>query len=331
MANTPNPRTIFLEQLLYRVYLASFWAQLFNPMWLRDFESGTSWEVASLIDNVVTDAPADADALETAIAGITTASTDKLVITRAFIRGAAQWNPVKVSEQVAGGDVEAQLLDTLATKLALDADEKLEEVATAAANFTAGRGNQVGPLGDAGNIFIPRAAPYTPTGDKASYLPFQAMRMAHLRLYRANAIGGDVIGAGHSDRLVHVMPPELADVCVGDLEDRGELVDRASIAAEAGVELGIYGTSAYMGSYARGAIMASNSLTVPTGNGNWRIYTVPVEGPLAGRVGTPSMSDERWADGNTGGEMRNTRHTVIRWAGAAMRPEHIIESSIHAD
>ena len=333
MADTPNPRTIFNEQLLYEVHRRSFWLQLFNPMWLQQFERGTSWDIASLVDNIATDSPADADALETALA-LTTASTTKQTIHRSFIRGGAQWNPMKTAEQIGGAQVEAQLLEELAIALSLLADEKFQAIATADALFDtvngAGNDNDLGAYGTDATHFVSRNFPYDVTGDGGAQL-FKGLRNAFTLLFDKNVISGQFTGSGASDDLVAVMGSGIAQAAVEHLEDKGELVDRSSIAAEAGTTLGIYGTAAYQGSYARMALMADTSLTAPSGADDWDVYVIPVRGPLAGTLGTPDTSEARWSDGTTDGQMLNRRWVVQRYAGRVLKPEHIVRFRIKAD
>ncbi len=319
---------VFSRDVVYQTFRRSRWLNVFNRSWESEFEMGYKVQIPDLTDNIQIDEPDVGDAGLGAAPTFRTASLTNIELEADYIRGTAKFNLDEVKNRLGSAEFESELAMRLAIKLAIRLDDKLGAVVAGNA-FTGGNGNDI-TVGAAGSVFVPRTAPYTPNAASIKLVP-DALKAAHLNLYRKNAIDGEYTGTAQPSMVAAVMPPEIAKVLTDYLESIGELSNRASVAGQAAADLGIFGTSAYMGTYADMDIVAANEIAVPVGNANWAVYVLPTNSAAAAGVSEPETSDNDFRDGTTGGAYVWQRTVIQRWGAKILRPGHIVRVNIHAD
>ena len=330
MADTPNPRTVYANDILYTTYRASVWLNIANRTWEAGLANAKSVVVPDMTANIKVDNPADADALQNA--GVyTNATIAGVTMTRGFARATGMVNLATVQEAGGGSQLEMQLNERTGIEMALNIDEKISG-AVEALSYEAAPGSdptkgKTITVGNASN-FIPVAFPYTETGKAAEELA-DALLAARALLAQKNVVDGVIVGAGAgTSDLVAVLPYALALNLVKFLRSEGELIDRTSIAGQAAIEGGIASLSAFMGRYAGIDIVASDGAGIASTSKTWKAYVVPSGGPLAAASFMPEIDTQRFGDGTTEGRFEMRRTAISRYAVKIMRPEHLVQLSV---
>ena len=327
-----NSRTVFTRDLMYQVFRRSVWINICNRNWESDFAGASSVKIPDISAGAVSTETRTRTQLETGPT-FSTSTITNVTLDEKFIRGYASIPMADIKSTGPGPTLESRIAEEMAIEMAIELDDRIA-AAVAALTFDevngSGNDNKV-IAGTAGSVFIDRTAPYTPTGTDAVKLVVNAVKLAHMYLFRKNVVAGLTLGAGEPSPLAVVLPPELCATVVDYLETTGELTDRASIAGQAGVSRGILGTAAYMGTYAGADFAASNSLAVPTGTNNWLFYILPTTSALAAAVEAPDIDEASYGQGNTAGAYVYRRTAISKYGIAALRPAHIFQAEVHSD
>ena len=343
MADIGNPRVEYANDILYRVFDTVTWINASSPNWAASVTMGAQKvEIPVLTSNVGVDYPADADALETGPT-IKLGKMSNTEVTRSYIRGYGGINKMMARQSGGGGQADAQVNQEIAIEMALGVDSKIQEAV--AATFTADtknlNDNQLGPLGETGTNakFISRTFPYGPgfagSSKKADALElvWDGVQQAALKLAEKKIVvpQAQALGANVPASMAAIMPIGLTNNIVNYLADKGLLQVRADIAAQAGVDRGIFGNQAFSGVAHDTMIWTDLSMTPPSGANNWVFYVVPVNGPLVADFQVVGVSERDFDAGNTDHEFIQDRVAVGLFGVKAVRPEHIVRVEIHAD
>lgn len=339
MADSPNARKVFSNDILYNVYRMSVWLNICSRTWEEGLRNATTVAVPELAPNVTVDNPTDADALVAAqSSGYKKAAITAQDIKRELVRATGSINLMHVRESGGGPQIEQRLNEETAQALALNLDTQIAAEVATAAHFTSANNNRitVGTAGTgSGSNWISPTFPYEPGGAAASRAEVLAgfadsLLNARVLLAQKNVTDNVVIGSGApTSDLVAVMPYGLALNLVKFLRSEGELIDRSSIAGQAAIEAGIASLQPFMGRYAGIDIVASDGTGVAASASPWRAYVVPSgSGALTAAAFPPEVDTQRYGDGTTEGLYEMRRTAIGRWAAKVLRPEHIVRIEV---
>ena len=312
------------RSLLYEVFRRSVWLNVANRNWESDLANAFKVQIGVLDDSGTVQDRTKAQ-LEVGPTYSTSGVTN-VEFSRAFIRAYDQIGMEDISTLGAGGALESFMAERLGRKTATQLDDKLAGVVAGVSYDTVnGAGNdnliETGSDSDTINAAFPHRGTTQAVEDFVS-----ALKDAHMLLAMDNVIGGEVIGSGLGSPAAAVMPIPLARLVADYLEDKGELLDRSSIAGQAVATRGILSNSAYMGTFAGLDIVSTNSIAVPTAaaNARWSSYVLPTNGTLVAALLPDAIDEARFGDGSTGGAYVMRRTVISKWGGAVVRPEHVI-------
>ena len=311
--------------LLYQVFRRSVWLNVANRNWESDLANAFRVQIGVLDDSGTVEDRTKAQ-LEVGPTYSTSGVTN-VEFQRSYIRAFDQLGMEDMSTLGAGGALESFMAERLGRKTATQLDDKLAGVVAGVAFDTidgSGNDNDI-PTGDDTNV-INATFPHRAATTQAMEDFVTALKDAHMLLAMDNVIGGEVVGTGLGSPAAAVMPIPLARLVADYLEDKGELLDRSSIAGQAVAARGILSNSAYMGTFAGLDITATNSIAVPTAaaNARWSCYVLPTNGTLVGALLPDAIDEGRFGDGSTGGAYVMRRTVISKWGGAVVRPEHVI-------
>lgn len=337
MADSPNARKVFSNDILYNVYRMSVWLNICSRTWEEGLRNATTVAVPELAPNVTVDNPTDADALVAAqSSGYKKAAITAQDIKRELVRATGSINLMHVRESGGGPQIEQRLNEETAQALALNLDTQIAAEVATASHFSNANNNmiKIGVTGGSGK-FINDVFPYNPDGANASKAEIledfaDSLLNARVLLAQKNVTDNVVIGSGApTSDLVAVMPYGLALNLVKFLRSEGELIDRSSIAGQAAIEAGIASLQPFMGRYAGIDIVASDGTGVATNSLSWFSYVVPSgSGALTAAAFPPEVDTQRYGDGTTEGLYEMRRTAIGRWAAKVLRPEHIVRIEV---
>lgn len=329
-----NLRNVFARDVLYQLFRRSAWLNLANRNWETDLAEAFKVTLSNLDDNVQIEGSVDRSGGQAgdldASPVFSTAAITNVEMARKYMRATASLHKDDITAAGPGPVLMSRLADTLSKKLAVQLDNNLRDVITAG-TYNAANDNLV-EVGTAGSVFIGRAFPYAPTGTNAVKLVADALKLAHLKLFRKDVVTGETVGVGMPMPLAAIWQPEMGNVMAEYLEGRGLITDRRSIGGQAMANRGILGNTAYQGTFSGIMdLVASNSLAVPTGSGNWEFYVVPTDSAFVAAVLSPEVDDSQFGEGTTQGRYVWERTVVQKWGGLIVRQPHIIKCVVHAD
>ena len=338
MAESKAAKAAWMRDILYKQWRKNVWLNLCNRDSEAAFQMVNTINFIELADNIQGDRPADRDALETALA-YSTADLDVTKMERKWIRRNAALNLDDVISAGAGENLDARLNELLAGYMMVDIDDIISnEVFNV--NYAAVSGDietdgsksvdNLLVLGDATN-YVPATFPYEASTDEAMQLVFDALvnsslLLAEKGLYDSNFVGSGAPQVGSCNT---VMPFGLATQLVKWLVEKGALDLSASAGRQAAEGLGIFGTSAYMGTAGDSNIIASRSVPRATAANPWAMYTFLPDSSVAGAISPPILATRDARDGTTNGEFVRVRDGWQRCGGKVVRPGHVVKATIH--
>ena len=290
--------------------------------------------------NTVTDAPADSDAVRTALAGRNPADFSAVTLTRALARGTVAVDELDLIEASTSEAMVRQMLNgALAGQLAGNVDNANFAIlaggtyaAVAGAINTSlivAQDNAIS-VGTSGSHFISRDFPFASTGDGDDLIA-QGIAAAIALLRLKNAVGGVDVGAGQPARVACVMPTGLGSVAARYLSGKGVVDMPGSAGSQALREGGIFSSQAYEGRLAGADLAITNGLSTPTGTDDWEFYVLPTMGAYYASIDDPMISDRSFSAGTSADTAIRSRTAIIRHAAAIRQPGAIIRVTVPAD
>lgn len=272
-------------------------------------------------DGIVVDAPADQEALEAAPA-FTTATMSNTQFDRALIRGRSQSNMLHAMEGPGPARLDQNLMQRLATKLAIQLDTNVFaayvgatfgtaagngfELATVGAQFT---GTNAYGISRSTGLYAEKGTPQR--SEEQFYKDLLALPGTLEFTWRdRDLMGGELIGEAGPTGFAFFAPPVVIRAIVTAAAREGVLDMPQSVGTQAVRGSGILGQSAYQGRVHNVDLVSTTALRPGSAATHTFGYAVPIGASGIGGI-RPMMWDfARYGQGNTGGAAVS-RTTVI--------------------
>lgn len=327
-----NLADFYSAMLIYDVFRASKFLNLYNRSWEADFQNAFNVIIPLFADDGIQIDQPNQVGLETAPT-FQTATINELNMSARYLRGTSQRNLMQAVESRAGMRIASDLRQRLVTRLAVQLDIELSASLTADANFTgAGQnGFTLPPIGVVGNNGwgMNNAFPYefekagnaTQTAEDLYNEIYRAMKRAALWYRDQNILNGVVIGDSFSSEIAFVAHPAVTAQLVEWAISNGVIDLEASAGRQSATEMGIMGTMAFEGRIA--SCDVASTTAIPVGNTETFGYFLPTNGAVAGAVRPPLWSFSDFFSGNTGGALVDQSTCIEPFAATAVKPEHL--------
>ena len=326
-----NLADMFSAMLIYDVFRASKFMNLYNRAWESDFQNAFSVVIPLFLDDgIQIDQPNQVQLEATPI--FETARINELRMSAQYLRGTSQRNLMQATESRAGARIASDLRQRLVTKLAIELDTELAKELTTGISYAGGvNGFSLDAVGvDGGNGWgMNNAFPYefekagtaTTSSENLYDGIFRSIRRAALWYRDQNVLGGVVVGDGHSSEVAFVAHPAVTSQLVEWALENGVVDLEASAGRQAATEMGILGTAAFEGRIAAVDVVSTTAIEV--GATETYGYFLPTNGAVAAAIRPPMWSFSDFFSGNTGGALTDQSTCVEAFASARIKPEHL--------
>lgn len=323
-APVATTNTVQTNAILGESFRRTVWLNASNSRLDAAFSNALKQTMITVVDNSFV---RDRTREQLEAGGVTWTSNEVTIqeFEKFYFDGGAQVPYADMRVLEAGGRLESHAGQILGKKLALHVDSKIAGAVTASANYTSGRNNQVAAP-DASTIT--RAFPHRVAGNNADRNIVRAVKDAHLLLTDKDVMEAEWVGDNAPSAFSLMCNYPVARVLVDYLSDVGELRMKSDVAGQAETSRGIFGTTAYMGSFSGFDIVSTNSIAKPGAGQDWKAYVVPTNSSIVAGFPMLKTVDKSWDKGTTNDAYVWQRHAIGEWYAGIVYPENIIEITV---